>query len=150
MLIFLGGFLYFGVWLNLIILNIYIPAEVHFYILLGIAVLVCIQGILNYMKYSSYRYLFYKDRMIFQGKNNLTILYSEIKTLDFKKNALDYIFNTGIINIYPKHQMNYVENTNQIYFYMQKLIDYSRQLSGYAQQQNTYQQNQVYYKEQLR
>lgn len=145
-LMFLGGFFYFGIYLNLKILNISVPSEYHVYILGGIGVLLVLQGVLNYLKFTSYRYLFYKDRMIFQGKKDVVILYGEIQNLVFKRDFLDNLFNTGSIDLIPKHKMKYIENTNQVYFYVQKLIQYHQQTAGaYAQQypQQPYYQQQV-------
>ena len=122
----LGGFLYLGVWLNLLILNIIIPAEYHMYIILGIGVLVVMQGILNYLKFSNYRYLFYRDRVIYEGKNEKAIMLSDIQNIGFGKNFVDNIFNTGTITLSPAHKMRYVANTNQVYFYLQKLVQYAQ------------------------
>lgn len=150
-LLFLGAFFYLGIFLNLIILNIYIPPDIHLYIIIGILILVVMQAILNYLKYSSYTYLFYRDRMIFQGKKELVLLYSDIENLEFKQDAIDKLFNTGTINLVPKHKMKYVENTNQVYFYIQKLIHYQRQTAYYTPpSQNTYANSQPYYTQQIR
>ncbi|MBR9691088.1 hypothetical protein GOV08_05385 [Candidatus Woesearchaeota archaeon] len=147
-LIFLGGFLYFGVWLNLLILNYIIPADYHLYIILGIIVLVVMQAILNYIKFSNYKYYFYKDRLIFEGKKQLTIMLNQVQNLAFSKDVIDKIFNTGIIILAPVHKIKYVKNTNQVYFYLQKLVQYAQgsippQVYGQQQRTNQYYQQQV-------
>ena len=129
LMIFLGMFLYFGAWLNLKLLNIIIPVEYHFFIILGIITLVIMQFILNYIKYSNYKYLFFKDKIVFEGKTNVTISYLEVQNIEVVQNNIDKLFHTGTININPIHKMQYISNTNQIYCYLQKLIEFSRKTS---------------------
>lgn len=123
-LIMLGGLLYFGVWLNLLILNIIIPGIYHVYIAVFIVILVLLQAILNYLKYSNYKYLFFKDKIIYEGKTELIINYRDVQNLAFSKDFFDNIFNTGTIIMSPVHKIQYVANTNQMYFYVQKLLQY--------------------------
>lgn len=162
-LLFLGGFLYAGVALNLIILNIQIPAEWHLYIVLGIAVLIVLQGLLNYLTFSNFRYHFYYDKIIFVGKKEIVISYSQIQGLSADQDQFDKFFNTGSIFLSPVHKIMAIENTNQLYFYLQKLLEsykqnyaYYQQRQQYAQQQyqniNPYaaQQQNTYYQQQTR
>lgn len=141
-LIFLGSFFYIGIFLNLSLLNIQIPAEWHLYIILGIAVLVVLQGILNYMTFSSFRYHFYYDKIIFIGKKEVIISYSQIQGISVSQDQFDSFFNTGSIFLSPVHKMMAIENTNQIYFYMQKLLDSYKQNYAYYQQRQQYLQQQ--------
>lgn len=143
-LIFLGGFLYFGVWLNLLILNVVnFPLEWHLYIIMGIFILLILQAALNYIRFSNYKYVFFRDRLIFYGKKELIIPYSQIQDINYKREPWDFIFNTGNIILTPVHTIKYIYNTNQLYFYIQKLVDMDKSSPHYNQAQ-AYPQQQYY------
>ena len=136
----LGILLYLGVFINLIILNIKIPAEWHLYIILGILILIILQAILNYLTFSNFRYHFYYDKIIFVGKKEIIIPYSQIQGLSADQDTFDRFFNTGSIFLSPVHKMMAIQDTNQLYFYLQKLLDSYRQNYAYYAQRQQYPQ----------
>ena len=126
-LLLLGFILYLGVLLNLSLLELSSPTQdliktitlitVFFLILLGL--------FLNFLK-AKQKYFFYPNRITFKRK---TLLLSEITSLKLKQNFLDKIFKTYSIVLNQKFKIENIPQNIQLRDYVQKLIDYSRQVS---------------------
>ncbi len=124
-LIALGALLYLGVYVNIEVFEIGLSKNIFYMIYAAITLIITSDLILIYLKYSKQAYDFYSDRVEIKGKRPETIYFSQILNISFKRNFLDKIFNTGTI-ILGDSEIISVENSNRVYFYIQKLVDYGR------------------------
>lgn len=143
-LILLGLVLYLAIWFNFYMLKKTLPFIASVIIMLGIVIMVVATTILNYTKFSNYQYRFYSNRIEYYGEVQQMIYYNQIQGIRVDKNAFDSLFKTGTINL-GVFQIKSIPNLNQVYFYVQKMVQmYSQtqmQRPGYGQvPQQQYQQ----------
>jgi len=121
-LLFLGLFFYFALWLNFTLLNKELPDNINLLIVAILALLLVLQAVLSYMKFSKARYLFFADRIQYVTNKTKVIYFNQVRGISFKRNFIDKLFNCGTIRIEPGFEIKYVPNSNQIYVYIQQLI----------------------------
>ena len=125
-LIGLGAVFYFAIWLNLYLLAAKDSTKMYVtfgaFVVLIIAVIV--QIILIVLKVNKNKYSFYPNKLEFKGQ---TIPYVNITNVSFSRNFLDKIFDTGTIILYPDFKIENVPNLNQVFIYVQKLVQIAKQ-----------------------
>lgn len=126
LLIFLGLLLYFGIYINYWLLQSEIPGVLNGIYVMSVILILIIDGILCYVKYGNYEYVFYPDMLKIITNHEKKINYSEIKSIKYETKLFDKYFNTGTIilmlNENKKMKLKHLKNSNQIYFYVQKAI----------------------------
>ena len=124
-LVALGVFLYLGLYMNIVLLGIEVSKNT-FYVVDAVVVLVVIADlIMLYLRYLRSEYDFYSDRIEIRDKKEKVVYFSMISNLSFRRDFLDRMFNTCTILV-GDAEIKSVENSNQIYFYIQKLVSYGR------------------------
>ena len=82
-------------------------------------IIMFIGAVLIIAKTSKNKYLFYLNKIEFKSRQ---IPFVNIKNVYLQKNFLDKIFNTGTIILYPDFKIEKISNVNQIFYYIQKLV----------------------------
>ncbi len=118
-LIILGGLFYFGLMLNLYLLRVEDAKLINLFAIVGITVLIILQLLLISRKIKTEGYVFYSNRVEFGKKS---VFYGNIRNIYFKRGLLDKMFGTGTIVLHPYMDIKKIKNSNQIYFYVQKLV----------------------------
>jgi hypothetical protein len=112
---------YFAIWLNLFLLGV--EDSTKLYVIIGAAILlviaVIVEIILVIRKINKNKYLFYPARVEFRGK---AMTYVNVTNVSFRQNFLDKMFNTGTIVLRPGFLIEKVPNLNEVYFYIQKVV----------------------------
>jgi hypothetical protein len=125
-LIGLGIVFYFAIWLNLYLLDAEDSAK-NYTLIISLIILfiaVIIELVLIIAKTSKNKYLFYLNKIEFKSRQ---IPFVNIKNVYLQKNFLDKIFNTGTIILYPVFKIEKISNINQIFYYIQKLVQRTKQ-----------------------
>ena len=138
---------YVGIKLNFYFLEITAPSYVDIVLISFLAVVSLAQVVISNRKTSAEQYNFYSNRIErVGGKKPMQILFADVKNITISKNLFDNLFGTAKISVEPNLDMNYITNANQIYYYIQKLVQnyrYSVYSQYYAPQpQQTAQQQQ--------
>ena len=115
----LGALFYFGVWLNLYLLRVRSKTLVSIIAITGITILVILELWLVARKIKAHGYLFYPNKMEYKNKS---VFYGNIKNIYMKKDFFDKLLGTGTINLYPYLKIEKVKNSEQIYSYVQRLV----------------------------
>jgi uncharacterized membrane protein YdbT with pleckstrin-like domain len=125
-LIGLGILLYLGVFVNYYLLDKTIPTYWNWIIIVGIIIILVLELILNYLKYSNYSYEFKENHLTINKHKVEEIAYRDIKNISYKSNIIDNKFHTGSIildlNDGKTVKLKYLDNANQAFIWMQKLI----------------------------
>ena len=125
-LIGLGAVFYLAIWLNLFLLDV--ESSIKLYVAIGAVVVlviaVVLESILLAQKVNKNKYLFYSNRLVFKGKE---VPYVNIKHVSFRQNFVDKMFTTGTIVLHPDFKIEKIPNLNQVYFYIQKLVQGTQQ-----------------------
>jgi hypothetical protein len=125
-LFFLGILLYIGIYVNYWVVGSAIPEILNGIFIAGIIMLLALEIILCYVKYSQYYYLFYNQRVELRELKVSSIDYSRIVKLSFDDNLIDKWFKTSTIILQLDDTSNkmikirHITNGNQIYFFLQK------------------------------
>ncbi|MBW2966606.1 hypothetical protein KY342_05885 [Candidatus Woesearchaeota archaeon] len=125
-LIGLGVVFYFAIWLNLYLLNAKDSTK-NYTLIITIIILfiaVIIELILIIIKISKNKYLFYQHKLEFKDQS---IPFVNVTNVYLQKNLLDKIFNTGTIILYPNFKIEKISNVNQVFYYVQKLVQITKQ-----------------------
>jgi hypothetical protein len=128
---FLGAILifvvfYFALRLNLGLMEIELTMSINILAISVLFVLFAVDMISKYMHAKADKYLFYLDKVVFEGRKTKEMYFSNVQNISFKQDVLDKMFNTGTITLVPDFKIKSVPHSNQIYFYIQKLIQSSR------------------------
>jgi len=132
LLIFLGILFYLGIWINFYLLDKKIPLYINIILIIFVIILLIMDFILSYIKYSTYEYRFYNNiiEIDVKRKNTKTVEYHNIKNVDYEKNLWDKIFNTGslIINLKnnKKQKISFIDHSRNYYMYMKKIIELNK------------------------
>ena len=126
LLSFLGVLLYFGIELNINLLEIKIKGFMHLIIIAAIVILILIQLFISYRKASAFKYDFYNDRIIIYDPKESYIGYSQIVSSSTKKNIFDHLFGSGRIKINPGENLLAVQQPERVNDYIGKMIAYFR------------------------
>jgi len=126
-LIGLGIIFYFAIWLNLYLLDVKDTTK-NYTLIISIIILfiaVIVELVLVVIKTKNNKYLFYPNKLEFKGQ---PIPFVNIANVYLQKNFLDKIFNTGTIILHPNFKMEKISNTNQIFYYTQKLVQRAKSM----------------------
>jgi len=125
-LIGLGIVFYFAIWLNLFLLEAEDSTKLYVTIAAAIVLVVAIvlEIVLLLQKLNRNQYMFYSTRVEYKGKS---MSYVNVDHVSFRQNFIDKIFMTGTIVLHPGFMIEKVPNLNEIYFYIQKLIQSNQQ-----------------------
>ena len=117
---------YFAVWLNLFLLEV--EDSIKLYVTIGaiiiLVIAVVLEIILVIQKIDKNKYLFYAARVEYKGK---AMPYVNVNNVSFRQDFIDKIFNTGTIVLYPDFLIEKIPNLNEVYFYVQKLVQSNQQ-----------------------
>ena len=127
-LIILSVIFYFGILLNISLLNLTAAEETllktgSLFLLLGIIIVGIILAIIK----AHTPYLFYKDRIMFGKKS---ILYREIATTAPTKNSVDKLFKTYSLLLHKLFPMRNIPEDVDIKSYVEQMMGYSRNLEN--------------------
>ena len=114
--------LYLGVLLNLYMMKKSIPSYINYLIIAVIFILVLIEALLTHNKILKNKYYFFPGRIELRGKEPKTLDFRYITSVSISQNLLDKILRTGTINIEPDFKIGPISNCNQVYAYLQKLV----------------------------
>jgi len=135
---------YVGLKLNFIVLGVKVPFYVDIIALVALALLSIMQVILTKINQTKLQYNFYANRIEAVGFKPKTILFADVKNILLKRSVFDNMFSTGKVVLEPDFEISNIPNANQVYAYVQKLVQnyrYSMYSQYYQQpQQQTQQQ----------
>ncbi|HME87011.1 MAG TPA: PH domain-containing protein [Candidatus Nanoarchaeia archaeon] len=117
---------YAGIFLNVTLLDISVPANIKWLIVAVLGVLVILQTLLSYVQSSRLQYLIFKNRVQVLGGKNEYIMFNAIQDIQVNQNLVDKLFNTGTITLLPNVQLKAVANFDQTNSYLRQLIQYAR------------------------
>jgi len=126
MMIGLSIVFFFGIWLNLIILDV--SEQTKSITLAASAILLAILTAAE--TYSSYKkskegYKFYQNRIEFMRE---TAYFGNVENVSLEKNLFDRLLNTATIVLHPNFRMKAVRNSGYMLNYMQQLIQRAKQV----------------------
>lgn len=124
LMIFLGILLFLGFLFNVNLLDLELPQYFTYLIAGLIAGVILINLVLVYRNILKESYMFYPDKIEYSGKKPKRILFFQITGISFKKNLIDKVFNTAAIVLEPDFEIKNIESSEQVYLYVQKLIQY--------------------------
>jgi len=121
LLIGLAAVFYFAIWLNLFLLEVEDSTKLYVAIGAGIILVIAVilEIILFVQKINNNQYLFYSRKVKYKGKE---IPFVNVDHVSFRQSFLDKIFMTGTIVLHPGFLIEKVPNLNEVYFYIQKLV----------------------------
>lgn len=117
---------YVGIAINVYLLGITIPGTIKILIASVLALLIIIQGMLTYVQVSKTQYTIYKNRIQIGGTKPIYIMFNAVQELKQKKTFFDRMFNTGTIILAPNLRLNAVSNFDQVFNYINQVLQYSR------------------------
>lgn len=126
LLLFLSIIFYLGVLLNVSLLELSPAQETKIKLIsLLLLVFLFILGVFLNFKKAQQKYYFYADRLVFQKKE---IFLNQIQSLEEKKNLLDKLFQTYSLVLNTNFRIKYIPQGVLLKDYLQKLINYSKNL----------------------
>jgi hypothetical protein len=133
---------YAGIYFNVkYMLDMSIPAYINLFIFAFLIVLVLTQIILYKVKFGKYKYLFYTNRIDYEGKKTETFLFNNFQSADLKQNVFDKMFGTGSIRLSKDFIIGPVANVKQVQGYLDQLVAYyNKTQQRYKAQQASVQQ----------
>jgi len=121
-----GILLYIGIYVNYYLLNASLPVFVNWLFIIGILILIALELLSCYIKYGNYVYDFHEQRLFVNFGKIREISYVDIKDISYSSNFIDKWMKTGSVVLNLKNgksvKLKYLDNPNQIYFWMQKII----------------------------
>jgi len=121
-LLVLGIIFYLGVLLNVSLLVLSAQTETTVKLASLILLLaVVVTGIIFSVKLANENYLFYRERISFNGKE---IVYKDILNTALKRDLLDKIFGTYFINLGHDFHLKHISQEINIENYLRQLINY--------------------------
>jgi hypothetical protein len=125
---------FIGIVINLKLLKYKTTPTLYILVALVLIALSALQILLTYGKVSRTEYMFYLDRII-EEKTQKTIMLKDVADISSKTGFWDKRFGTGDIILDPGFRIEGVENSNQIFFYIQKLVQNAKAYTQYQQPQ---------------
>lgn len=121
----LSAIFYAGIYVNVkLIFNTSIPASINVLIFACLLVLIIIQLIMYNVRFGKYQYLFFTNRVEFQGKKTDIFLFNAFSTVELKQNFFDKLFNTGSLKLSKDFEIGPISSVTQIKSYFERLIQY--------------------------
>jgi len=117
---------YLGIYINIYLLEIFIPPNVKNLIFVVLGLLVVVQGLLSYIQISKIRYSVYDNRVQMESSNPQYAMFNSIQEIKIMRNAFDKIFNTGTVVIYPGLKIEAIPNVDQVSDYLKQMMQYTR------------------------
>jgi hypothetical protein len=118
----LAVLLYVGVWLNLFFMEVNIPSYINYLIIAIIFVLVLVESLLTYLQTLKDKYYFFAGRLEFRGKLVKTLDFRYVTGISVSKNFVDKVLGTGTIIVQPDFVIRSVSNCDQVFAYLQQLV----------------------------
>jgi hypothetical protein len=125
-LILLGILLYAGIYANYWVVDSTMPGLLNWMFIIGIIIILTLETILCYVKYSQYEYTFYSQRLVAHEQKVQSIDYGSIVKMSFAEGMVDKWFKTSTIILQMDDRnikdikIKHITNGNQIYFFLQK------------------------------
>lgn len=117
---------YFAIWLNLVLLKVEMTTIYHTIALSLVLVLIILESLMTYVNTARERYDFYPDHIEYVAKKHETFSFKDSTETTLERNILDKTLGSASIKLSPNFSLKNIPYDNQIIFYLQKLIDYSR------------------------
>lgn len=134
-LVLLAGTMYFGIFINFMVLRKQMTL-LHHAIIVGILLLlIIVQSKISRIKSKNINYMFYQNRIEQQGDEPMMIYLGNVSMVYLKKSLADRIFGTGTIYLEPGFAIRGVKNSDEIHQYVQRLVQLARQSAGFASPQ---------------
>lgn len=121
-LIGLAVLLYFGVWLNLFVMDVVIPSYINFLVVAVIFVFVLVEVLLTYLQVSGCKYYFFAGRLEFRGRKPKTLDFRYVTGMFVSKNFFDRLLGTGTIRVEPGFVIGSISNCDKVFVYLQQLV----------------------------
>ena len=116
---------YGGIYLNVrFALRTEIPPLVNILIFAFLIVLIVTQIIIYHVRFGRYKYLFFTNRIEYQGKKPKTFLFGDFQEAVLKQGVFDRMFGTGRIRLSKDFVIGPVSNVVQIKNYIEQLVKY--------------------------
>lgn len=123
---------YFGILLNVMLLEIQMPAMVTTLILSVMFLLVIIQGLLSYLQTAKIQYFVFRNRIQSNEIKAQYIMFNAVQSIKDNTNIFDKMFGTGTLVLEPGVTLTGIPNFQQTSAYIRQMIQYSR--AQYQQQ----------------
>ncbi|MBI4738783.1 hypothetical protein HY772_04420 [Candidatus Woesearchaeota archaeon] len=121
----LSAIFYAGIYINVkLLFHAGIPAAINVLIFACLLVLIVIQLIMYNVRFGKYQYLFYTNRVEFQGKKTDIFMFNEFTEVDLKQNLFDKMFNTGSLKLSKEFEIGPISSVTQIKSYFERLVQY--------------------------
>jgi hypothetical protein len=78
------------------------------------------------VKFGKYQYLFYTDRVDFEGKKTKTFMFNDFTEAKLKQGIFDKMFGTGSITLSKDFSIGPISNVAQMKSYLEQLVQYHR------------------------
>ncbi|MBU2561483.1 MAG: hypothetical protein KKD17_04235 [Nanoarchaeota archaeon] len=103
-----------------------IPPAINLFIFVFLIVLVVTQVILYRVKFGKYKYLFYTDRVEFEGKKTETFFFNDFQQAEVKQKLFEKMFDTGELRLSKIFKIGPISNVTQVRSYIEQLVQYHR------------------------
>ncbi len=134
-LILLAGTMYFGIFINFMILRKQMTVVHHAVIIAVLLALVILQSRISRIRSKNISYMFYQNRIEQQGDEPMMIYLGNVSMVYLKKSLADRIFGTGTIYLEPGFAIRGVKHPDEIHQYVQRLVQLARQSASFASPQ---------------
>ncbi|MBN1544458.1 hypothetical protein JW898_03270 [Candidatus Woesearchaeota archaeon] len=124
-----------------------IPPAINLFIFVFLIVLVVTQVILYRIKFGKYKYMFYTDRVEFEGKKTETFFFNDFQQAGVKQKLFEKMFDTGELSLSKSFRIGPISNVTQVRSYIEQLVQYhhAMQERSRAQEQQAAMQKQMGY-----
>ena len=123
----LSALFYFGVFFNAkYALGTSVPSYINLLIFLFLIILIATQTVLYHVKFGKYQYLFYTNRVDFEGKKTKTFMFDDFTEAKLKQGMFDKMFGTGSIVLSKGFSIGPISNVAQMKSYLEQLVQYHR------------------------
>ncbi len=129
--LFLCILFYLGIQLNLYLLEVPISTFTAVLIISALFILFVFESIMTYSKADRLTYYFHDDKLTVQNKELRSIDYLDVQNTSIKQNLVDKVFNTGTIILAPDFSIKFINNSSQLYNWINQLVARSRQMRGF-------------------
>lgn len=134
-LVLLAATMYFGIFINFMILRKPMTGIHHAIIIAILVVLILVQSKLSRIRSKNINYVFYQNRIEQQGEEPMMVYLGNVSMVYLKKSLADRIFGTGTIYLEPGFAIRGVKNSDEIHQYVQRLVQLARQSASFASPQ---------------
>ncbi len=135
-LIALCALFYFGVWINLKLLERQVPIWFDIAVIAFLLILAIAQAFITRKRAENWRYEFYSNRIEYFGDRLSSVLYSDIPSIVVKRNVFDLLANTATLAL-GKFRIRYLTNYEEISKYINSLVEAYRQEQYQSMQPTT-------------